>query len=281
MAQPISRDTAPLPARPRLALFDIDGTLINSGHRIGDRTRAAVRRLQNAGTPCAFVTGRPCFSTVDLAQSLEISTSGVYFSGALLTSPDGRLVLEQTTLGKPELLQILSLASRQDFYLELYDSTQYYSRSINELAQIHAGYLGKPPVISNLDELAASAEIIKAEAVLTASNCERVLSELAAIPGVTISAATGAAHPELTFVNITAATATRKNGVSKLLTLLGLSSRNVICFGDSGADVEVFQSCGCSVAMGNAPEWVKAQATYVTSTVDEDGVALALQQLLP
>ncbi|MBK8447029.1 MAG: HAD hydrolase family protein [Micropruina sp.] len=54
---------------------------------------------------------------------------------------------------------------------------------------------------------------------------------------------------------------------------------DLIGFGDARSDLELFAACGTSVAMGNAPDEVKAAATLVTDDVDENGLANAFVRL--
>ena len=68
-------------------------------------------------------------------------------------------------------------------------------------------------------------------------------------------------------------------GIKLLLDRLGLSADNAIGIGDSYNDAEMFEVCGTAIAMGNADPEVKRLADKTTSTVSEDGVALALQDL--
>jgi hydroxymethylpyrimidine pyrophosphatase-like HAD family hydrolase len=52
---------------------------------------------------------------------------------------------------------------------------------------------------------------------------------------------------------------------------------NCIGFGDGGNDTTMIKDCGIGVAMGNAIPELKSIADYVTSSVDEDGIANALR----
>ncbi len=52
--------------------------------------------------------------------------------------------------------------------------------------------------------------------------------------------------------------------------------KRVMVIGDSDNDVSMFRVAGLAVAMGNAPVQVKAEASIVVPTNDEDGVAWAL-----
>ena len=48
-------------------------------------------------------------------------------------------------------------------------------------------------------------------------------------------------------------------------------------FGDSNNDLTMFAHAGCSIAMGNAPDSVKARCTYVTARPEDDGIVKAMK----
>jgi hydroxymethylpyrimidine pyrophosphatase-like HAD family hydrolase len=62
--------------------------------------------------------------------------------------------------------------------------------------------------------------------------------------------------------------------------ILGLCPANVMCIGDNFNDVEMLKYAGIGVAMGDAPEEVKAIADWVSPSVEEEGVARAIEQFL-
>ena len=54
----------------------------------------------------------------------------------------------------------------------------------------------------------------------------------------------------------------------------------VVAFGDSENDLEMFRAAGASVAMGQADEHTKSVATHITARNDEAGVARAVERIL-
>ena len=66
-------------------------------------------------------------------------------------------------------------------------------------------------------------------------------------------------------------------GVRAAMERYGLSSEEVIAFGDGENDMTMLALAGTSVAMGNGEEQVKAMASYVTDTVENGGVSKALR----
>jgi hydroxymethylpyrimidine pyrophosphatase-like HAD family hydrolase len=61
---------------------------------------------------------------------------------------------------------------------------------------------------------------------------------------------------------------------------LGISPRNVATIGDMRNDLAMFGKSGMSFAMGNADDEVKAKATCVTDTNENDGFAKAIDRIV-
>ena len=67
--------------------------------------------------------------------------------------------------------------------------------------------------------------------------------------------------------------------VALLADHLGVPASEFVAFGDSRSDLELLASVGTGVAMGQAPDELKAVATLVTDPVDADGLAHAFATL--
>ena len=68
--------------------------------------------------------------------------------------------------------------------------------------------------------------------------------------------------------------------VSHYAETLGLSMKQTFAIGDNFNDVSMIHDAGIGVAMGNAPEAVKAVADFVTDTNVNGGVAKAIWRVL-
>ncbi len=66
--------------------------------------------------------------------------------------------------------------------------------------------------------------------------------------------------------------------VDAVLRKLGISYDETLAIGDSSSDVEIIKACGIGVAMGNAPDHIKAIADAVTDKNVDDGFAAALEK---
>ena len=68
-------------------------------------------------------------------------------------------------------------------------------------------------------------------------------------------------------------------GFSKIMEKFSIQSDDVIAIGDSATDIPLFKVAKTSVALGNASEKVKSEATMIVSSHAGDGVLEALDKL--
>lgn len=79
------------------------------------------------------------------------------------------------------------------------------------------------------------------------------------------------------FTDVTAKGNTKQRGIDEIIRYFGIALDETMAFGDGGNDISMLHHASVGVAMGNAKEEVKAAADYVTTDVDEDGIANALR----
>jgi hypothetical protein len=81
-------------------------------------------------------------------------------------------------------------------------------------------------------------------------------------------------------LTLTSSKASKGDALRSACSHLGITTDEVVAFGDSENDIEMFRAAGASVAMGQADEHTKAEATHVTARNDEAGVARAIERIL-
>lgn len=59
----------------------------------------------------------------------------------------------------------------------------------------------------------------------------------------------------------------------------GIEKEDSIAFGDGYNDVDMLQSVGVGIAMGDGADNLKKVATHIADTPDNDGIAKMLRQL--
>ena len=81
-------------------------------------------------------------------------------------------------------------------------------------------------------------------------------------------------------LTLTSAKASKGDALRAACAHLGITTDEVVAFGDSENDLEMFRAAGASVAMGQADEMTRSVATHVTGRNDEAGVAQAIYRIM-
>src|SRR5574338_48577 len=71
----------------------------------------------------------------------------------------------------------------------------------------------------------------------------------------------------------------KANGFLEVMKMFSADKDDVIAIGDSETDVPLFKLCGISVALGNAPDFVRSESTLAVKGHAGDGVIEALESI--
>ena len=82
---------------------------------------------------------------------------------------------------------------------------------------------------------------------------------------------------ELDVTEISPRECTKRTGIQAVLAALGPDHGTVYGIGDASNDVALMETVDVGIAMGNAPDFLKDRADYVTDSIDHDGVVTALK----
>lgn len=237
----------------RLLAIDVDGTLANSKGNVSDYTRRVLHAAVERGIYVVISTGRSRAFLQCVSEQVGLNQPIICNNGAEIWKSCNEL-LKQRFMPLPIGQEIIHILHR-------YGVEHMWGNCIDGdfTPEIFSKPLKNPPLkIGAFFDDDHQLEIVR--------------SEIAKLPGIAITSS-----DELNIEMMQAGTS-KASGLILLAEELGISLAEVMCFGDSYNDVEMFEVCGTAVAMGNANEEVKKLATYVTATNDEDGVAQAIEK---
>lgn len=81
-------------------------------------------------------------------------------------------------------------------------------------------------------------------------------------------------------IHISHSEANKKHAMAILLEKQGVLPEESMVIGDGGNDLPLFELAGIKVAMGNAAEELKSMADWVAPSVDNDGLAAAIDKYI-
>ncbi|MFH9827830.1 HAD family hydrolase [Streptomyces bobili] len=260
-----------------LVATDLDGTLLRGDDTFSDRSLHALARVAAAGARHLVVTGRPAPRVRPLLDILGGGGLAVCGQGAQLYDAGSDRLLWSVTLDQ-ELAET-ALGKIEAEVGEVYVAVD--QDGVDGLTLIEPGYLMPHPTLPALrvgarDDLWCEpiSKVLLRHPTLSddelAATARSVVGSLAT---VTMS---GPGTVELQPCGVTKAT-----GLALAAEHLGLRPRDTIAFGDMPNDIPMFDWAGRGVAMANAHPELKAVADEVTTSNEDDGVAVVLERLFP
>lgn len=265
----------------RLLIIDVDGTLIGESLSISPRVHQALTATKQRGVQIALCTGRPILSAQRFIEDLGLNGYHIFDAGATIANPTTGDKLYSAGL-TPDLARDLVRAAKQaHLYLELYAGSNYFVEQIEAHTRLHSSVMGYLPQIAILEDIVETTPINKAE-MLALNDDEHVLVQRfldsfadridwgwATAPGT-----------DARFVNLLPKGISKGEAVIKLGDYVAIPREQRMGVGDGFNDEPLLRNCGIAVAMGGAPDKIKAVADWVTKSAEEDGLALAVERFI-
>jgi hydroxymethylpyrimidine pyrophosphatase-like HAD family hydrolase len=273
--------------------LDIDGTLLTPAGHVAPRTAAAVREALARGVLVVLCTGREYAHGVHrLASELRLHLPAIVRNGAAVQDlADGR-VLAQERLPPGALARALAViegAGATPLVLEgpatgdairtpprerCHPAVAFYERLF---AQESTFRPGAAPA-----DLAAMADTTWVAGAGDSGAARAVYEGLRRLPGVAAKWTGADAEGEVREfeLGIARPPCSKATALAAFAARHGIGLHQVLAVGDYHNDVEMLREVGWGVAMGQAPEAVKAAADAVTLDNAHDGCAVALERYL-
>ena len=260
----------------RLIALDLDGTLLGPNSQLGEADQAAVAAARDRGVQIALNTARWYGLAQRTARRLELETPLICHNGAHIREPNGDAELLHLQIATELAREIAALCDEQGFETFCTVDGVTYMRTPRDidpkrlpsdmrLAETHAQHITAPATGILVFGEAAISAIVEAFG-------ERYASELA-MP-------IGESEGVQPYVSITAAGADKGRALRLLCEHIGVPPEETLAIGDAAPDVPMFELAATGVAMGNAPDTVKAKADAVAPSNAENGVAWAIQRFV-
>jgi Cof subfamily protein (haloacid dehalogenase superfamily) len=261
----------------RLVIADVDGTLVTQNKALTAAAIAAVRALRDAGVAFAITSGRPPRGMSMLIEPLALTGPIAGFNGGVFVNPD-LSVIESHPIDPATARQAVKLILGQGLDAWVYTETEWLIRD------------PKAP------HVARETSTVKFDARVVADFTEEHLARAVKIVGVsddpalvaaceknaqnTLGDRASAARSQPYYLDVTHPQANKGVVVTTLAKYLNIAPAQVATLGDMPNDVLMFKKSGFSIAMGNASDEVKAQASVATDSNENEGFANAVRRYI-
>ncbi len=267
----------------RLLVVDIDGTIAGPSNQVSDRVLNALHQVQAQGIPVAVATGRMYSSAQRFHQVVQSQLPLIAYQGAWIQNPHDQTLHQHTPLPADRAQELLTYFAQPHLQphvsIHLYLDDQLYVEAMLPDTKDYTDRAGIP--VTLVENLTTLLDRAPTKLLAMSENTDLIATALADLKTRYRPDQMYLTTSTATFLEATHPAVNKGNAVRYLAeSLLGISLSQVMAIGDNCNDREMLESVGWGVAMGDAPEMVKAVANWVAPNVIADGAAVAIERFL-
>ena len=265
------------PSKVALVLADVDGTLLTTEKVLTARAVEAVRALAVAGIGFAITSGRPPRGMAMLIAPLDLRTPIAGFNGGVFVHPH-LSVIESHTLEPAIAKRTVDLMLDQGLDAWVYTADEWLIRRRD------APHLAREAWTVKFDAkvvpLFTDEHLAHAVKIVGISDDLKLVAACEILAQKKLGKMASAARSQPYYLDVTHPQANKGAVVGTLSKLLNIPPAQIATMGDMPNDVLMFRESGFSIAMGNASDEVKAQASAVTDSNENEGFAKAVRKFI-
>ncbi|WP_318504959.1 Cof-type HAD-IIB family hydrolase [Bacillus sp. T3] len=251
----------------KIVFFDIDGTLLDHDKKLPMKTKMAIQQLKQNGVFVAIATGRAPFMFEGLRKELDVD-SFVGYNGQYVVFENE--VVYTNPLNHNEIVRLDQESKRNGHPLVFMDENTMKS------SVAHHMYI---------EESMGSLKFVHPEQDSSFYYNKEILQVMIFMEEKDENLYNGL-YPDFKLVrwhpysvDVMPLGGSKAEGIQQLVKRLGFKMEDVYAFGDGLNDLEMLETVGTGVAMGNAVNELKEKAKFITKDVAEDGIWHGLKEL--
>ncbi len=260
----------------KIVFSDIDGTLLNSEHKVSKRTKEKINSLVQKGIDFILVSARMPSGVENIQNQLSIKCPIICYSGGLILDED-KNILQSTAMRKNQAVEIkeyinnnykgvsVSIYSFDDWIVD--DCDDPWVRGESNIVEICPH---KMDFKLALDNQSVHKIMCMGDADLI-DKVEKDLSKKYTDFNISKS--------KPTYLEILPKLTLKSNAIKTICEAKNISRDETIAFGDSFNDIDMLQYVGKGIAMGNADNEVKNSADCIADTNDNEGLYKKLVEI--
>lgn len=268
----------------KLICIDMDGTLLKDDHTVSERNLSAIKAATEKGVKIAITTGRIFASAKHYSDLIGVETPVIASNGAYIREKDRDEVIARFPLGKENAKKVIEIVSKYDVISNF--NTHYSVISNKELPSDHTyrkmnrnlpEELRIDLLCEDMNEAIEKYHEDILKCICIDNDIEKINSikeELLKIPTIEVVSS------NLNNFEVMSKGTSKGKAVDTLAKFYDIKQEEVICIGDSENDLSMIKYAGLGIVMGNAEEYMKKEADYITLSNNEGGVGAAIEKFI-
>ncbi len=261
----------------KLVALDLDGTIVNDQLKISPKVLQVLNHLiTRTDVRVVIATGRMFMSALPFAREIGIVEPLVTYQGAMVRDiTEGHALRFHAPIAMPLAKEVMAPLIEDKYFINLYINDQLWTHPDNHHASFYRRAAGVEPFFHE-DLISCLTEAPTKLMVIDDHRLDQLLEYLEG----NFFGRLSYCRSRTNFCEIIDVSASKWNALSSLAQEWGIQPEEILAIGDQGNDLSMIEHAGVGVAMGNAPEYVQAKANYVTTTIQQDGAAEAIEKFV-
>lgn len=270
----------------KMVVLDLDGTLLNDKKQISAKNKEAIEKVYKEKGVCFVIaTGRDMNYAVNVSKKIkEIANQYMITSnGAIIKNNIKDEYILKNCMDKTEILKMIDICRKRNMEVLVYTCEEKITEQ-EQLLKVNPD----AKLVKNLKQYLESniSPILMIMLCGNEKNLEEIKQEIK-LKFIDLES-TGICDffvdienevYQTKYIDIMKKGSSKANAIKMLAKYLNIHKEEIIAMGDGANDLPMFEVSGYKVAMENGNDKLKAQADYITSSNNQDGIAKALEEI--
>ncbi len=260
----------------RLAAFDLDGTLLNSEHKLAAKNREVLQALAANDILVVLVSGRMHRSIQPISDQIGLENPIISYNGAMVRHATTGEVYHHTPVPADYAMAVVNDCIEQNLHLNFCLNDELYVAERNAWSDLYETRTGVPATpVGDLRELAGETPT-KMLLIHTPEKLQPLLESFQ----TNYAERLYVTQTQAEYIEFMNPAVTKGRALTALANQFNIPMNTVVAFGDSYNDESLLKTAGFGIAMANAVPPILACADHITTTNDDHGVAKAVRELI-
>ncbi|RTL56638.1 MAG: Cof-type HAD-IIB family hydrolase [Sphingobacteriales bacterium] len=264
----------------KAVFIDIDGTLLRSDHTVSEVTIQTIKQLQEKNVLVVLVSARPLHGILPISKIVGLETAPTISLNGSYIAQNNKVIFKSSI---PTSVTLALHDAVQPYHVTTlyYQENNWFAENSSQYTIAEQKITDVPVTIQPLSHTIEqwnreNTGPNKIMMIADATTIQTIQEKLKALFAETLNMFTS----KPIYLEAMQKDASKAKAVLQLIQEYHITTDEIITIGDNFNDLEMIEMAGTGIAMGNAPDAVKAVAKYVTDTNNNDGVAKAIQHFL-
>lgn len=264
----------------KLFVADLDGTLLNEDNRVSEKSKEALKQLEQAGYIICLASGRVLSSVESIIQEAGVKALAIGNNGAIM-SDEQRNIIYKNSIKKEVLKDIVTYLIDDDLVFHMYDNNTFYSNKlikervnhmVNPDGEDHVKYHIDKDISNYIEE--NNTDIYKINLQLDLKNNNEIKSKLESFRDI------DAIMSGKDCTDVMAKDINKWDAINFYLKNSNKDIEKIVCIGDYDNDITIVENADVGIAMENGTSELKEVADYITSSNTDEGFSKAVDYIL-